>query len=143
MTNSSAPKHFRPTVFKLMATEDKLTAASGLATMMEVFDQSPLSEGFKKALPERSTANNRSAGSYRLGLIQLNSFIYGHDSLDDLDEFRGDPLLEAAMKGDVAAPSIIKTSGDSIRKLLLMSLDFAMGLSFQQAIQNPDRRVCP
>lgn len=105
-------EHFRPTIFKLMATEDKLTAASGLATIMEVFDDSPLSAGFKAALPSRSTANRRSGGSYRLGLIQLNSFIYGHDSLDDLEEFRDDPLLEEAMKGEVAAP---KTIGDWLR----------------------------
>jgi hypothetical protein len=103
---------FHPTVFKLMATEDKLTAASGLATIMEVFDESLLSRGFREALPSRSTANGRSGGSYRLGLIQLNSFIYGHDSLDDLEEFRDDPLLEAALKGEVAAP---KTIGDWLR----------------------------
>lgn len=103
---------FHPTIFKLLATEDKLTAASGLATIMEVFDESPLSAGFKAALPVRSTANGRSGGSYRLGLIQLNSFIYGHDSLDDLEEFREDPLLEAAMKGEVPAP---KTIGDWLR----------------------------
>jgi len=103
---------FHPTVFKLMATEDKLTAAAGLATIMEVFDQSPLSAGFRNALPARSTANNRSGGSYRLGLIQLNSFIYGHDCLDDLEEFRDDPLLEAALKGEVAAP---RTLGDFLR----------------------------
>jgi hypothetical protein len=103
---------FHPTIFKLMATEDKLTAASGLATIMEVFDQSPLALGFKKALPKRSQINNRSGGAYRLGLIQLNSFIYGHDSLDDLEEFRDDPLLEAALKGWVPAP---KTIGDFLR----------------------------
>lgn len=49
---------------------------------------------------------------HRLGLIQLNSFIYGHDCLDDLEEFRNDPLLEAAMKGEVAAP---RTIGDFLR----------------------------
>lgn len=103
---------FHPTIFKLMATEDKLTAASGLATIMEVFDEHPVSRGFREALPIRSTANGRSGGSYRLGLIQLNSFIYGHDCLDDLDEFRGDPLLEAAMKGEVVAP---RTMGDFLR----------------------------
>ncbi len=95
-----------------MATEDKLTAAAGLSTIMEIFDESPLAKGFASALPSRSTANNRSGGSYRLGLIQLNSFIYGHDSLDDLDEFREDPLLEEALKGEVAAP---KTIGDWLR----------------------------
>jgi hypothetical protein len=105
-------RDFHPTVFKLMATEEKLTAASGLATIMEVFDQSPLSRGFKEALPARSTVHNRSGGSYRLGLIQLNSFIYGHDTLDDLEEFRDDPLLEAALKGEVVAP---RTMGDFLR----------------------------
>jgi len=103
---------FHPTIFKLMATEDKLTAASGLSTIMEVFDQSPLSPGFRDALPARSTANNRSGGSYRLGLIQLNSFIYGHDSLDDLEEFRDDPLLEAVLQGECVAP---RTIGDFLR----------------------------
>ncbi len=112
MAKRSRRGEFHPTIFKLMATEDKLTAASGLATIMEVFDESPLSRGFRDALPSRSTANNRSGGSYRLGLIQLNSFIYGHDSLDDLEEFRDDPLLEAAMKGEVVAP---RTIGDFLR----------------------------
>jgi len=118
--SSTRRKHFRPTIFKLMATEDKLTAAAGLSTIMEVFDQSPLADGFKKALPERSTENNRSGGSYRLGLIQLNSFIYGHDCLDDLEEFRGDPLLEAAMKGETVAP---RTMGDFLRNFTAESRD--------------------
>jgi hypothetical protein len=114
MKNKSARRqeHFRPTIFKLMATEDRLTAASGLATIMEVYDQSPLSAGFKAALPARSTTNNRSGGSYRLGLIQLNSFIFGHDCLDDLEEFRGDPLLDATLKGKSVAP---RTMGDFLR----------------------------
>jgi hypothetical protein len=103
---------FHPTIFKLLATEDKLTAASGLATIMEVFDESPLSRGFRQALPPRSTANGRSAGSYRLGLISLNSFIYGHDCLEDLEEFRNDPLLEEALKGECVAP---RTLGDFYR----------------------------
>jgi len=104
--------HFRPTVFKILATEDKLTAASGLATIMEVFDQSPLAKGFREALPHRSEANRRSGGSYRLGLTQLNSFIYGHDSLDDLEEFRNEPLIEEAMRMSCAAP---RTMGDFLR----------------------------
>jgi len=103
---------FRPTIFKLMQTEDKYTAASGLATIMEVFDDSPLAKGFKEALPKRSTLNGRSGGSYRLGLIQVNSIIYGHDALEDLEEFRGDPLLEEALRGEVSTP---KTLGDFLR----------------------------
>ena len=95
-----------------MATEEKLTAASGLSTIIEVFDRSPLSAGFRAALPARSTKNNRSGGSYRLGLIQLSWFIFGHDCLDDLDEFRDDPLLTAKMNGETAAP---RTMGDFLR----------------------------
>lgn len=93
-----------------MACDDKLTAAAGLGSMIEVFDDSPMAKAFAECLPPRSS--NNSYGSYRLGLIQLSSFIYGHDSLDDLEEFRDDPLFEAALKGEVAAP---KTIGDWLR----------------------------
>lgn len=110
--HSNVREHFRPTIFKIMETEDKLTAASGLSTIIEVYDQSPMSDYFRKALPYRSTVNNRSGGSYRLGLIQLESFIFGHDCLDDLEEFRDDPMLAAQMKGETVAP---RTMGDFLR----------------------------
>lgn len=77
---------------------------------MEVFDESPLSKPFADCLPERTSP--RSHGSYRLGLIQLSSFLYGHDSLDDLEEFQDDPTLEAVMKGETVAP---RTMGDFLR----------------------------
>lgn len=102
--------HFRPTIFKILGTKDRLTAASGLGTLIELFDRSPLSEEFKRCLPKRSL--NRSKGSYRLGLIQLASFIYGHECLDDLEEFEDDPLLEELMRGEVVAP---RTMGDFLR----------------------------
>jgi hypothetical protein len=50
----------------------------------------------------------RSLGSYRLGLIQLNSFIYGHDCIEDLEEFRDDPLLEAVLEGQAVAPRTMR-----------------------------------
>lgn len=93
-----------------MACRDKLTAAAGLGSIIEVFDETPMAKAFAECLPPRSS--NNSYGSYRLGLIELSSFIYGHDSLDDLEEFRDDPLFEAALKGEVAAP---KTIGDWLR----------------------------
>jgi hypothetical protein len=101
---------FRPKKIKLVPTEERLTNASGLGTMVEVFDCSPLSEPFAKCLPKRESP--RSLGSYRLGLIQVSSFLYGHDALDDLEEFRDDPLLEEVMKGETAAP---RTMGDFLR----------------------------
>jgi len=101
---------FKLRKIKIEWGEDKITDAAGLGALMEVFDESPVSKPFKNALPKR--VSNRSLGSYRLGLIQLSSFIYGHDALDDLEEFRGDPLFEAALKGEMAAP---RTMGDFLR----------------------------
>lgn len=101
---------WRPRRIKLVATDERLTDATGLGTMVEVFDVSPLSKPFAESLPKRTSP--RSYGSYRLGLIQLSSFLYGHDSLDDLDEFRDDPTLEEVMKGETVAP---RTMGDFLR----------------------------
>src|SRR5713226_3992533 len=93
---------WRPRRIKLVPTDERLTDATGLGTMVEVFDDSPLSKPFAECLPKRTSP--RSHGSYRLGLIQLSSFLYGHDSLDDLEEFQDDPALEAVMKGETVAP---------------------------------------
>lgn len=101
---------WRPRKVKLAPTKERLTDASGLGSMVEVFDASSLSSDFAKTLPARKSP--RSHGSYRLGLIQLSSFLYGHDSLDDLEEFREDPALEAIMGGETVAP---RTMGDFLR----------------------------
>lgn len=93
-----------------MATDEKLTQAAGLGPLIEAFDRSRFREQFKNCLPSRTSP--RSQGSYRLGLIQLSSFIYGHDCMDDLEEFDGDPTLEAVMKGEIVAP---RTMGDFLR----------------------------
>lgn len=101
---------WRPRYIKLIPTKEKLTDSTGLGTMVEVFDLSSLSKEFKECLPSRTSP--RSHGSYRLGLIQLSSILYGHDSLDDLEEFQDDPALEAIMKGETVAP---RTMGDFLR----------------------------
>jgi Transposase DDE domain group 1 len=59
-----------------------------------------------------SRVHGRSHGSYRLGLTQVSSFLYGHDSIDDLKEFEEDPALEAVLKGKTVAP---RTMGDFLR----------------------------
>jgi len=101
-------QEWRPRHIRLIPTKEKLTDAVGLGSMVEVFDQSSLAKDFAKSLPKRSSPN--SYGSYRLGLIQVSSFLYGHDSLDDLEEFQEDPALEAIMRGETVAP---KTMGGS------------------------------
>lgn len=109
---------WRPRHIKLISTKEKLTDSTGLGTMVEVFDLSSLSSDFKECLPTRKSP--RSHGSYRLGLIQLSSILYGHDSLDDLEEFQEDPALEAIMKGETVAP---RTMGDFLRDFELEHLE--------------------
>ena len=101
---------FTPKVLRLESTKTKLTSAAGMGTLIEAFDVSPLSKHFEQALPDR--ASNRSQGSYRLGLIQLASFVRGHDCLDDLIEFRTDETLFEIMRGDTVVP---RTMGDFLR----------------------------
>ncbi len=78
--------------------------------MLEAFDQSRLKKPFADALPQRNSP--RSQGAYRLGLIQMASFLRGHDCLADLEEFRDDPMLSEVMKGERVAP---RTMGDFLR----------------------------
>lgn len=101
---------WHPKYLKFIPTKEKLTDASGLGTMIEGFDRSNLALPFSHTLPKR--VSNRSFGSYRLGLIQVSSILYGHDSLDDLVEFQDDPALEAIMDGETVAP---RTMGDFLR----------------------------
>ena len=101
---------FTPRILPLLPTKQRLTSASGLGTLIEAFDSSKLKEPFSNSLPERTS--HRSKGSYRLGLIQLASFMHGHECLADLEEFREDPSLKEVMRGETAAP---RTMGDFLR----------------------------
>lgn len=98
------------TKFKFEATDEKLSMAAGLGTLMELFDQSDLKKEFIKCLPER--ISNRSIGSYQMALTLMASFLHGADCLDDLDDFRGDPKLTALFGSPTAAA---RTHGDFLR----------------------------
>ncbi len=78
--------------------------------MIEQFDSSNLSNSFFNCLPARKS--NRPMGSYSLGLTQLASFMYGHDCIDDIIEFRVDPLLKEIMRGETVLP---RTIGNFLR----------------------------
>ena len=124
---------------KIVYTDDPIITSSGLGPMVEAFHKSPLAKGFYSGLPKRSSA--RSLGKRRLGLIFLSSLLYGHDAVDDLEEFEGDVFLENFYRGDLPAPrtmvdflndfseknindlnSHLTTMGHSIRKQLEMKL---------------------
>lgn len=95
---------------KLVPTKEKLTAASGLGTIMEIFDQSGLRDKFIKCLPER--VSHRSIGSYKLALSMMCGFIYGFDCLDDFEHLDREHALEALFDEDLPAA---RTLGDFLR----------------------------
>jgi len=108
-----SPMQLQPFKFEeipLKVTSDRLTNMAGLGAVLGLFDQSLVSEGFEKCLPKR--VNARSIGSYGLAMVQVASFIVGHDCLDDLDKLRRDPYFTALLKGRSVAP---KTMGDFLR----------------------------
>lgn len=119
---------FTPKFLDFRLTNKRLTSAGGLGTLIEAFDQSPLKKPFTTALPERKSP--RSQGSYRLGLIQMASFMRGHDCLADLEEFRTDPMLSELMRGDSVAP---RTMGDFLRDFEAENLRAMNSFLSQQA----------
>jgi hypothetical protein len=95
---------------KIVPTDFKLTTASGLGTVLEIFDQSPLAKEFKKCLPER--VSHRSAGSYLLALMVMAGHIHGVEALADLAEIKDDPYIQELFRDEVAA---VRTIGDFLR----------------------------
>ena len=95
---------------KLIPCDIKLTASSGLGTVLEIFDNSPLAEEFRKCLPER--VSHRSAGSYFLALMVMAGHIHGVDAMSDLAQIQEDPYIAKLFDDDVSA---VRTVGDFLR----------------------------
>jgi hypothetical protein len=95
---------------KIIPCDIKLTASSGLGTVLEIFDNSPLAAEFRKCLPER--ISHRSAGSYFLALMVMAGHIHGVEALADLAEIQEDPYIAKLFSDDVAA---VRTIGDFLR----------------------------
>jgi Transposase DDE domain group 1 len=110
MVSMRSHHEFTPAFLPFEITKRRLTSMAGLSTLIEAFDQSALKKPFLESLPERKSP--RSQGSYRLGLIQMASFMRGHDCLADLEEFRKDPMLFELLKGESVSP---RTMGDFLR----------------------------
>lgn len=96
--------------FKIQPTKEKLTAAAGLGTIVEIFDQSGVRDAFIKCLPKRTSS--RSLGSYQMALQMISGFIHGFDCLDDYDDFQGDEAIQALF-GEGTAKG--RTLGDLLR----------------------------
>ena len=95
---------------KIVGSDIKLTAASGLGTILEIFDQSPWAVEFKACLPER--VSHRSTGSYLLALMVMAGHIHGVDSLSDLSKIKDDPYIAELFEDE---PAAIRTIGDFLQ----------------------------
>jgi len=91
-------------------TKEDLTDTTGLGQIIDVFHISPMAKEFPKCLPERKSC--KSNGGYKLALTMMASMIYGHDSIDDLEEFRNDPYLKGLFDSKMPAA---RTMGDFLR----------------------------
>jgi len=112
LTKQKDPKNgFKLGKVKLKVSKENLVANAGLGTILELFDDNPLSEEFAKCLPERKSNNTH--GSYRMALMMLASLIHGDDCLDDIEaELSDNRSAEAFFRGKVP---VAKTFGDYLR----------------------------
>lgn len=77
---------------KIIPSNTRLTAQTGLGIFLEIFDQSPLSKEFKLCLPERKS--HRSVGAYMLGLLLLAGHIRGVENLSSMNRVRAEFIFE-------------------------------------------------
>ncbi len=88
-----------------------LVSRAGLQGLLRIFDSTELGRELAACLPEEGS--NRAVGSYQLALLLIASLMSGHDSLDDIEEFQDDDLMEQ-MFGKVPTA---KTLGNFLRRL--------------------------
>jgi hypothetical protein len=101
--------YWKPHVVKYESTDEDLTAAAGLGTMMDLFIETPEYKALRECLPDRTS--NASYDTSHLAFVLLCGFWYGYDCLDDLEKFRGDPMVLAKL-GKIPRA---KTIGDYLR----------------------------
>jgi hypothetical protein len=108
--NASKNGFHIPTV-RYEETKSPLVSRAGLQALLHIFDSTDLGDELKKCLPEEGS--NRSFGNYQLALLLIASLLSGHDSLDDIEEFDDDELLESLFKGQMPTA---KTLGNMLRR---------------------------
>jgi hypothetical protein len=101
-TYSMAKKQWKPAEFIYEFTDENLTAGAGLGPLIDLFVASRQYEKLRACLPERKS--NASYPTEQFALSPLSGFWYGHDSLDDLEEFDQDPGVEDKLGGLPSLP---------------------------------------
>ncbi len=103
---------------KFEASKKSLVSKAGLQGLLHIFDSTDLGKELAKCLPE--DGSNRSAGNYKLALLLIASLLSGHDSIDDIEEFDDDDLVETLFDGKLPTP---KTLGNYLRRFELENIE--------------------
>ena len=121
--------YWKPNAVKYESTDEDLTAAAGLGTMMDLFTETPEYKALRECLPSRTS--NASYDTNHLAFVLLCGFWYGYDCLDDLEKFRGDPMVVAKL-GEIPRA---KTIGDYLRDFDDQNIRDMNQVLTQQALQ--------
>jgi len=100
---------WKPQEFIYEFTDEDLTASAGLGPLIDLFIASPQYAKLHECLPSRRS--NASFDTTQFALSLLSGFWYGHDCLDDLEEFEGDPGVEEKLENLPSARAV----GDWLR----------------------------
>lgn len=82
---------WRPKKLKIVFTDEKLTASSGLGPFVDAFVDSPQYEKLKQCVPSRSS--NASYDSMQFVLPLMAGFWHDYDCLEDMEKFETKPDL--------------------------------------------------
>ncbi|MCB9024725.1 MAG: IS1380 family transposase [Bdellovibrionaceae bacterium] len=108
-------KHSKKSLFipapRYEVSNKAIVSRGGLQALLHIFDSTSLGKELAKCLPE--DGSNRSFGNYGLSLLLIASLLSGHDSIEDIEEFDDDELLEELFDGKVPTP---KTLGNYLRR---------------------------
>ncbi len=104
-----AKQPWKPREFLYEFTQEELTSSAGLGPLIDLFCASPQFAVFRECLPKR--CSNASFNTEQFALSLLSGFWYGHDCLDDLEDFEKDPSVEEKLEDLPSARAV----GDWLR----------------------------
>lgn len=102
--------NWKPRKFKIIYTDEALTASSGLGPMVDAFVESPQYEALKKCVPVRK--GNSSYDSMQFVLPLMAGFWHDHECLEDVEKFENKPDLMHQFEG-IPSPRAV---GDFLRE---------------------------
>ena len=100
---------WRPKKLKIVFTDEKMTASSGLGPLVDAFADSKGYERLRSCVPSRNS--NASYDPMQFVLALIGGFWHGYDCLDDVENLEGKPDMSHRMEGIPSARAI----GDFLR----------------------------